>query len=72
MRVLRAGAAGAIGQQLLPQLVAQGPPGDGVYPEPSQGGALRELARSRWCWTAGRMAVGEAVARPSRRPWSTR
>src|ERR1700737_826924 len=43
MRVFVAGATGAIGQQLVPRLVAAGPGGVGVARSESKGALLREL-----------------------------
>ena len=43
MKVLVAGATGALGKQLVPRLVAARPRGDGHDPQPSKRGPLREL-----------------------------
>jgi nucleoside-diphosphate-sugar epimerase len=64
MRVFVAGAAGAIGQQLLPQLVAQGHQVTAATRSPAKAGRLRELgAEPAVVDGLDAMAVGEAVAR---------
>jgi len=64
MRVFVAGAAGAIGQQLLPQLVAQGHQVTAATRNPAKVARLRELgAEPTVVDGLDAMAVGEAVAR---------
>src|SRR2546430_9162108 len=64
MRVFVAGAAGAVGQQLLPQLVAQGHQVTAATRTPAKAGRLRELgAEPAVVDGLDAMAVGEAVAR---------
>ena len=64
MRVFVAGAAGAIGQQLLPLLVAQGHQVTAATRSPAKAGRLRELgAEPTVVDGLDAMAVGEAVAR---------
>jgi nucleoside-diphosphate-sugar epimerase len=64
MRVFVAGAAGAVGQQLLPQLVAQGHQVTAATRTPARAGRLRELgAEPAVVDGLDAVAVGEAVAR---------
>jgi nucleoside-diphosphate-sugar epimerase len=64
MRVFVAGAAGAIGQQLLPQLVAQGHQVTASTRNPAKAARLRELGADPVVVDGlDAMAVGEAVAR---------
>jgi nucleoside-diphosphate-sugar epimerase len=64
MRVFVAGAAGAIGQQLLPQLVAQGHQVTASTRSPARAARLRELGAEPVVVDGlDAMAVGEAVAR---------
>ncbi len=64
MRVFVAGAAGAIGQQLLPQLVAHGHQVTAATRNPAKAGRLRELgAEPTVVDGMDAVAVGEAVAR---------
>jgi nucleoside-diphosphate-sugar epimerase len=64
MRVFVAGAAGAIGQQLLPQLVAQGHQVTASTRSPAKAARLRELGAEPVVMDGlDAMAVGEAVAR---------
>jgi nucleoside-diphosphate-sugar epimerase len=64
MRVFVAGAAGAVGQQLLPELVAQGHQVTAATRTPAKAGRLRELgAEPTVVDGLDAMAVGEAVAR---------
>jgi nucleoside-diphosphate-sugar epimerase len=64
MRVFVAGAAGAIGQQLLPQLVAQGHRVTASTRSPAKAARLRELGAEPVVVDGlDAMAVGEAVAR---------
>jgi 2-alkyl-3-oxoalkanoate reductase len=64
MRVFVAGAAGAIGQQLLPQLVAQGHQVTASTRSPAKAARLRELGAEPVVVDGlDAMAVGEAVAR---------
>jgi len=64
MRVFVAGAAGAIGQQLLPQLVAQGHEVTASTRSPAKGARLRELGAEPVVVDGlDALAVGEAVAR---------
>jgi nucleoside-diphosphate-sugar epimerase len=64
MRVFVAGAAGAIGQQLLPQLVTQGHHVTATTRNPAKAGRLRELgAEPAVVDGLDAAAVGEAVAR---------
>jgi nucleoside-diphosphate-sugar epimerase len=64
MRVFVAGAAGAIGQQLLPQLVAQGHQVTASTRSPAKAARLRELGAEPVVLDGlDAMAVGEAVAR---------
>jgi 2-alkyl-3-oxoalkanoate reductase len=64
MRVFVAGAAGAIGQQLLPQLVAQGHQVTASTRSPARAARLRELGAEPVVMDGlDAMAVGEAVAR---------
>src|SRR5215831_9237901 len=64
MRVFVAGAAGAVGQQLLPLLVAQGHQVTAATRSPAKAGRLRELgAEPAVVDGLDAMAVGEAVAR---------
>ena len=64
MRVFVAGAAGAIGRQLLPQLVAQGHQVTAATRNPAKAARLRELgAEPAVVDGLDAVAVGEAVAR---------
>ena len=64
MRVFVAGAAGAIGRQLLPQLVAQGHQVTASTRSPAKAARLRELGAEPVVVDGlDAMAVGEAVAR---------
>ena len=64
MRVLVAGATGAIGQQLVPQLVAPGHQVTATTRSPAKAAGLRELgAEPAVVDGLDAMAVGEAVAR---------
>ena len=64
MRVFVAGAAGAIGQQLLPQLIAQGHQVTASTRSPAKAARLRELGAEPVVVDGlDAMAVGEAVAR---------
>jgi nucleoside-diphosphate-sugar epimerase len=64
MRVFVAGAAGAIGQQLLPQLVAQGHQVTASTRSPAKAARLRELGAEPVVVDGlDALAVGEAVAR---------
>ncbi len=64
MRVFVAGAAGAIGQQLLPQLAAQGHQVTATTRSPAKAGLLRELGADPVVVDGlDATAVGEAVAR---------
>jgi len=64
MRVFVAGAAGAIGQHLLPQLVAQGHQVTASTRSPAKAARLRELGAEPVVVDGlDAMAVGEAVAR---------
>jgi nucleoside-diphosphate-sugar epimerase len=64
MRVFVAGAAGAIGKQLLPQLVALGHQVTAATRNPAKAGRLRELgAEPTVVDGLDAMAVGEAAAR---------
>ena len=64
MRIFVAGAAGAVGQQLLPQLVARGHQVTAATRTPAKAGRLRELgAEPAVVDGLDAMAVGEAVAR---------
>ena len=64
MRIFVAGAAGAIGQQLLPQLTAQGHQVTATTRSPAKTGLLRALgAEPAVVDGLDAMAVGEAVAR---------
>lgn len=64
MRVLVAGAAGAIGQRLLPQLAAQGHQVTATTRSPAKAGLLRELGADPVVVDGlDAAAVGEAMAR---------
>jgi len=64
MRVFVAGAAGAIGRQLLPQLVAQGHQVTAATRNPAKTARLRELGAGPVVVDGlDAVAVGEAVAR---------
>jgi 2-alkyl-3-oxoalkanoate reductase len=64
MRVFVAGAAGAVGQQLLPLLAAQGHQVTAATRSPAKAGRLRELGAEPVVVDGlDAMAVGEAVAR---------
>jgi 2-alkyl-3-oxoalkanoate reductase len=71
MRVFVAGAAGAIGTQLVPQLVARGHEVVGMTRTPAKRDALRALgARPVVADALDPDALGRAVPRPRRRSWS--
>jgi uncharacterized protein YbjT (DUF2867 family) len=73
MRVFVAGAAGAIGQQLLPQLTAQGHQVTATTRSPGKTALLRELGAEPVVVDGlDATAVGRASPRPSPRWSSTR
>jgi nucleoside-diphosphate-sugar epimerase len=64
MRIFVAGAAGAIGRQLLPQLAAQGHQVTAATRSPAKASLLRELGAGPVVFDGlDAAAVGEAVAR---------
>jgi 2-alkyl-3-oxoalkanoate reductase len=73
MKVFVAGATGAIGEQLIPQLVAAGHEVTGMTRSPAKADALRALgAKAAVADGLDRAAVREAVLRRNRRRSSTR
>jgi 2-alkyl-3-oxoalkanoate reductase len=73
MKVFVAGATGAIGKQLIPQLVAAGHEVTGMTRSPAKADALRALgAKAAVADGLDRAAVREAVLGRNRRRSSTR